>query len=435
MRLVDKLRQAKAACLDKMANLNEATERENRVFGEAEVVAWDILKAECVTLDSQISNAEERATLLRSDTTAAPINGGPRLIAEDGTVLRALRNTDKLTDLLPRGVTREQIPIGTVLRGIVHGQWKGMKPLERAVGVTGDSVFPVPEAISNDWLDMARAASVAFKAGAITIPMRTFKERIVAVTQDPVFTFRKEHKPIPESDILLGPIDLQARLCGAIVRTSVELLEDSPLANELIQSVLIAKMSSELDYALLAADGSQVGDLDRPTGLLFWPTVPGIIGSNPVLNYDAFVDAYASVLGNNGVPTAMIAGTGMAAASMKIKTGIAGDNTILAPPGPIADLPKYFSTTLGANAVVGDFSMLAWGLRTGATLEVTRVGGEGTFSQAQVLIRLYFRGDTAVLRPKWFAKVTGLPTTLVAAEDGGVAGQGVPLERAIAGRA
>ena len=84
------------------------------------------------------------------------------------------------------------------------------------------------------------------------------------------------------------------------------------------------------------------------------------------------------------------------------------------PPGPIADLPKYFSTTLGANAVVGDFLMLAWGLRTGATLEVTRVGGDGTFSQAQVLIRLYFRGDTVVLRPKWFSKITGLPALMLA---------------------
>ena len=81
-------------------------------------------------------------------------------------------------------------------------------------------MFPVPETISNDWLDMARAASVAFQAGAITVPMRNLKERIVGVTQDPTFTFRKEHAVIPESDILVSPIDMQARLCGAIVRTS-----------------------------------------------------------------------------------------------------------------------------------------------------------------------------------------------------------------------
>ena len=114
------------------------------------------------------------------------------------------------------------------------------------------------------------------------------------------------------------------------------------------------------------------------------------------------------------MPNAMIAGTGFATGAMKLKTGITGDNTILAPPGALADLPKYFSSTLGTNAVVGDSQMLAWGLRTGMTLEVTRAGGDGTFSKAQVLIRLYFRGDTVVLRPSWFAKVTGLPAALVA---------------------
>lgn len=435
MRQSDALKAKRADLLDRMEALSEKAANENRLFTDSEAAAFDAAKTEVAGLDAQLERTLSAEALLRSDTTAQPVGGGPRLIAEDGTVLRALRNTDKLTDLLPRGVTREQIPIATVVRGALTGVWKGMKPLERAVGVTGDSVFPVPESIANDWIDMARTASVAFKAGAITIPMRTYKERIIAVTQDPVFTFRKEHTPIPESDILLSPLDVQARLCGAIVRTSVELLEDSNLASQLIQYVLTKAMAQTLDWALLAADGSQVGDLDRPTGLLFWPGVPGVVGTNPVTNYDAFVDAYGYVLENNGVPTAMIAGTSMAAASMKIKTGIAGDQTILAPPAPIADLPKYFSTTLGANAVVGDFSMLAWAMRTGAVLEVTRVGGDQTFSKAQVLIRLYFRGDTVVLRPKWFSKITGLPTTLVAAEDGNAPRNGVPLERAIAGRA
>ena len=127
-------------------------------------------------------------------------------------MLRALRNTDKLVDLLPRGVAREQISIGTVLRGALHGKWKGMRPLERAVGESGGgSVFPVPEYISNEWLDMARAASVAFQAGAVTIPMRSLTERIVAVTQDPMFTFRKEHAVDSGKRHRARPIDLKAQ--------------------------------------------------------------------------------------------------------------------------------------------------------------------------------------------------------------------------------
>jgi hypothetical protein len=137
-------------------------------------------------------------------------------------------------------------------------------------------------------------------------------------------------------------------------------------------------------------------------------------GAAPMVNYDAF-DAYASVLAANGVPNALIGGVGLADAAMKAKTGIAGDNSILVPPGPISDLDKYYTSTLTSAAVVGDFSMLAWGLRTGATLEVTRTGGDETYKQqVQTLFRLYFRGDAAVLRPTWFCKITGLPTAQVA---------------------
>jgi HK97 family phage major capsid protein len=309
------------------------------------------------------------------------------------------------------------VSIGAVLRGIVHGDWRGVgKPLERAVGETGDSVFPVPESISSEWIDMARAASVAFRAGAITLPMRTLTERIVAVTQDPVFTFRKEHRVIPESDIVLGPIDLKARFCAAIVRTSIELLEDSPYANELIQRVLINKAAQMIDWALLSGDGSQAGDLDNPTGLLNWPGVPAIDAVVPPVNYDPVIDAYASVLTANGVPTAMITSAAMAATYAKIRSGVAGDMTTLETPALIAELPKYFTGMMPPNtSVVGDFSMLAWGLRTDTKIEATRVGGDGTFSKGQVEIRLYFRGDTAVLRPTWFAKVA--PGTLLAERE------------------
>src|SRR4029077_21043653 len=98
-------------------------------------------------------------------------------------------------------------------------------------------------------------------------------ESIVAVASDPTFTFRKEHAAIPESDITLAPVTLKAKLAGCIVRTSIELLEDSPLADNLIQQVMTNAAAQKLDWALLAGDGSTTGDLDNPTGLLNWPGV------------------------------------------------------------------------------------------------------------------------------------------------------------------
>ena len=68
MQLVDKLRQAKAAAIDKMENLNEAAERDNRVFSEAEVAAWDALKAEVATTRRAIE--QRRGT--RGDVSQRP---------------------------------------------------------------------------------------------------------------------------------------------------------------------------------------------------------------------------------------------------------------------------------------------------------------------------------------------------------------------------
>src|SRR5262249_51386294 len=150
----------------------------------------------------------------------------------------------------------------------------------------------------------------------------------------------------------------------------------SPSAQSVIETVMTNAMAVEIDWSLLAADGSQTGDLDNPVGLLNWPGVPSVAGAAPMTSYDAFADAYGSVLAANGVPNALIGGVGLAKAAMKVKTGLAGDNSILVPPGPIADLDKFYTSTLTTSAVVGDFSMLAWGLRTGASLEVTRTGGD-----------------------------------------------------------
>ena len=82
-------------------------------------------------------------------------------------------------------------------------------------------------------------------------------------------------------------------------------------------------------------------------------------------------------------------------------------------PQPVADLDKDWTNKLPANtSITGNYRWLAWCLRTGLTLEVTREGGTytgnadtgSTFNKLGSLVRLYWRGDVAVLRPKSFGK-------------------------------
>jgi HK97 family phage major capsid protein len=413
MRLIDKLRQAKEGLLDKMRAMDAEAEREGRSFTEAETAEWDKLKAQCDDVIKQIESAQERESVLRGNTTAQPVGGGPRLVTEDGTIIRALTRGEKLVDALPRTADLgEPARMGAILRGIVTGNWKGASRIERAVGesATSTQLFPVPDYISSTWLDNARAASVAMAAGAVTVPMRSLTEKIVRTTGDPTATFRKEHAPIPESDIIFTPLNLKARLVGVLVRVSIELLEDSPIAESQIEAAISGAIALKIDWAMLAGDGAQTGDLDNPTGLINTAGINTQTGTSPITNYDPFIDAIGKVMAANGVPNALIGGAGLAVAASKVKTGLSGDNTILMPPPMIADLDKYYTTQLpNTTAVVGDFSALAMGLRTSLTLEATRVGGTNTFANAQVLIRAYMRMDTGVLRPTWFTKITGLP--------------------------
>lgn len=88
----------------------------------------------------------------RRGGTVTPVAGtGPALITDDGTVLRALTKADKVVDLLPRGVAREDVSIGRVLRGVVHGQWKGMRPLAAvlaAVNAIASTIAALPAYIT-----------------------------------------------------------------------------------------------------------------------------------------------------------------------------------------------------------------------------------------------------------------------------------------------
>jgi HK97 family phage major capsid protein len=417
MRLSDALKGKRAEILDAMEKMAKATETDGRLFTSDEQATWEKLTVEINDIDRKIAAQEQAERLLRGDTTGRAITpaGVPRLIDDQGNVVRALTLKDKLADALPHRTVTAPAEVSTarVLRGVVLGDWQGASRLERAVGesATSTQLFPVPEYISSTWLDNARAASVAMQAGAITVPMRSMTEKIVRTVGDPTATFRKEHAPIPESDIIFSPLTLKARLVGVLVRVSIELLEDSPIAESMIEAAITGAIAAKIDWALLAGDGSTTGDLDNPTGLINTAGINTQTGTSPITSYDPFVDAIGKVMAFNGVPNAIIGGPGLAVAANKVKTGLSGDQSILLPPPMIVDLEKYYTSQLpNTTAVLGDFSMLAMGLRTSLTLEATRTGGNNTFANAQVLVRAYMRMDTGVLRPSWFTKITGLPT-------------------------
>jgi len=406
MRYIDKLKQQRAALLDQLEVLSNKVAGEQRLMTDDEQREFDGILAKVSDLAETIERQGAADALLRRDTTAQPVIGtGPRLIDGEGRVLRALGPSEKLADLVPPQQRLADAPsLGAVVRGMCLGKWEraDIPGVGKAMGVFIDQPFPVPEPLSNVWLDKLRAAAVSFAAGAITVPMTSMTQTIVQVTQEPTFKWRVEHVPLDESPILVGPLQMKARLAGTLVRMSIELLEDSPISEQLVETVLLRAAAVEIDRVMLAAAGNQVAPSDEPKGLINWP-IGSIDAVVPPTNFDPMLDAMGEVLAANDTPTAMIGNTSGLIAGAKLKDTT---NQPLNMPEPLASLPKFWTPIMPANtSVTGNFQWLAWALRTGLTLEATRVGGDGTFKNVQYLVRLYWRGDTICLRPSSFCKV------------------------------
>jgi HK97 family phage major capsid protein len=419
MRLSDGLKQRRGDLLDRLEKLAKGAEREERLFTADEQAEWEKLQREVADLDTKLKGQLEAEALLRGDATGQSITpgGGPRLTLDDGTVIRALSKADKLTDTLPRrtGLGDEPASLARALRGIVLGDWSKANRVERAMGegVLAGGGYAVPSELSALWLDNARAASVCMQAGAVTIPMNTATMRIVRVDGDPTVYFRQEHQPITESDLVFAGVDLKARTAGILCRVSVELLEDSPIANQAIETAMSASMGLAFDRAMLAGDGNQVAPADNPTGLLYAAGVNEIpaVGAPA---YNDFIDAYVTVLNANGAPNAWVLGPTAAGTLWKTPTGLTGDATQLRVPTPLDTLPRHMTTSLNdqkvageSASILGDFSMLGLALRTGLTLEASRTAAD-VMSKVEVLIRLYARIDVAILRPKFFTRLLGI---------------------------
>jgi hypothetical protein len=101
---------------------------------------------------------------------------------------------------------------------------------------------------------------------------------------------------------------MKARLAGTLVRMSIELLEDSPIAEQLVETVLLRAAAVEIDRVMLAAAGNQVAPSDEPKGLIHWPIgnvpavvppvgfVPELAAMGQVLAAKARLDGYNAML-------------------------------------------------------------------------------------------------------------------------------------------
>ncbi len=403
MRLSDGLKSKRADLLDRMQALSEKAANENRLFDATEAAEWDKLTVEADETGRQVERQTASEALRRGD------GGGPRAVIDpDGTRHPILWAKDKLTDRY-RASGGEPLPLAGIVRAMVTGR-ADTPAVERALATTPltSGGYAVPAELSAQYLDLARAASVCVQAGCGTLEMSSSTLRIARIDADPEPLFKAENAAFPISDMIFGGLDLTARTIGVVVKSSMELLADSDLANQMLMQSLTAQMGLAMDIALLKGDGVA----PNPRGILATVGIGDVPAVGALVDYDAYLDAMALVEGANLTPRSVINHPANVNTLRKLATGLTGDITKAPPPPDYLALQRLMTTSMpAANALVGDFQWAALGLREGITIEASRVAGDGTGSamvNGQVWVRAYARMDAAVLRPKAFAKLSGI---------------------------
>jgi HK97 family phage major capsid protein len=402
----------------------EAAERGGRSMTGDEQRAFDGHLAESDRLRAEIERAErllaEQAEVgasrgtyaggLRAITPAAPATaaGQPLLLARSAPVAARVHARS--------GARPDELSFERWLRAAVTGDWREARAEAeemRALGLGADAAggWLVPDPLSAQIIDLARAQARVIEAGALTRPIESATLTIPVLEADPTAAWKPENVEGAASDPAFGAVVVRPRTLFALVKASRELIEDAPAADTTIRDSLTAALALELDRAALRGAGAG----PEPLGLRNTPNVQTLasIGSP---DYDDLLQALELIQTANGAATAALltprdAGT---LARLKDTTG-----QYLAPPPAVAALPRLTTTqiptTLGAGneseIYVGDWRRLVWAVRTQIQLEVSQEAadsGGSAFSAHQVWIKATARCDFYVEQPRHFVVLTGV---------------------------
>jgi HK97 family phage major capsid protein len=352
----------------------------------------------------------------------------PRFVDEKGQEIRGLLLEDSVRSAapaadLPDGIHADELSFGRFVRAAATGDWSHAQAEQRALSGSSDvgGGYLVPSVLSSDVIDLARNNSVCFKAGAITLPMTSSTLSIAKLTTDILPSWKQENQAGAFADAQFGSVKLQSRTLMALAALSIELFEDAPNIENLIEVSLGKVLALEIDRAALRGDGSA----STPVGV---KNAQGVTVSNLATNgltlvysnaYQTFSNGILTILNKNGNPNAVVI-----APRTKIEldqlVNTLGDS--LEPPPSWDALEKYVtnstpinlthgSAVTASDAILGDFSQMIVGMRMDLRIEISREAGGptgGAFPNAQIWIRAMLRADVALAHPEFFCVLDGI---------------------------
>jgi HK97 family phage major capsid protein len=365
---------------------------------------------------SQVTALEHRIFDLENESARSAITGGRGITDEPVEARVHLESGDKLTDYLARekGITCPDSGhgFGHLARALVTGAKSDFEVQALSKGTDASGGYAVPEWYAAEVIDLMRSKLAIDRAGARTVPLEGDKTHFLRIESDPVAGWRLESGAVKESDMTFGRTTFNPKSLAVIVKVTRELLEDGVNVEWSLRHAFAAAFAQELDRVALFGSGTN----PEPLGVV---NTPGIqtytlaADGAPVTSYAPIVRARGMMLAaNTNEPTAAIMAPRTATAFEEL-TDTTGQP--LQRPRSIENLP-FLPTTLtpvddehgeaenASRVIVGDFSNLWIGVRTGFRIEVLREHFADTMT---VAFLAHLRADIQVTHPAAFVDIPG----------------------------
>lgn len=322
-----------------------------------------------------------------------------------GESVHVLDKRHRLVDLPSKSpVHPSELSLGRSIVASITGDWSNAKAELRALGGNVNTVggYLVPDELSMNVIDLARAESVLMRAGAQTVPMTSDFLAIARIAADPTFEQKDENATFSGSDINFDRVQLTSRTIGQVIYVSNELLADAVNMAQVIDTTLARAFATELDrLAIRGTSGEGLDGLSNKAGI----QTTAIGGA---LDWDKVLDAYEDILDKNTVPTGMITTPAISIALSKLKIASEANHYLTGPPGEAAQLARFTTNQAASGeAYVANFATVLFGIRLAPTIQIST---HEKFSDNKTSIRLVWRGDVVLEHSDWIVSLTGITT-------------------------
>lgn len=406
----------KDSLASEMRALVDRAKAEQREFTPEENARFDALDADMTAIRGTLERAKKVDDLppvlpVVHDRAATDDGAEMRALGREETVRSWVEKSSKYVDDFGR------LRLGEVMRAMVTGPRTDLERRALAEGADSTGGITVPDLTSAEFIDRLRAAVVAIRAGARTVPLRSDVTKMARLTTDPTAAWRAEAGAVAESDPAFDGVTFAPKSLDVFFKVSRELVEDSVNIETALETALLRAFAVAVDAACFNGTGTS----SQPLGLRNMTSVTQVVMGGgttaaQLVGFEKVIDTLAALwTANVQTPTAMVLAPRSLATLAKLRESATSGQQLI-PPSVLTAFPWLqtssvpINETQGASTTcstlyIGDFSAMMLGIRTEMQIEVARELYRGNY---QFGFFGHLRMDVQVQHQESFARLVGI---------------------------